>query len=87
MRVYQAQSLELEPIIMMADDWKKANAEFHFAISRAFGFMPTMSFELLEPDEDDLPNIESLRQLIRSSQPGFVVPTYDGWRRNPFDSE
>ncbi|MXO97235.1 hypothetical protein GRI34_12485 [Erythrobacter aquimaris] len=87
MNIYQIQDLELEPILIMTDNRKDAVAEFHFAILRAFGYLPTMNFALFQTDPDLLPETKSLEALMAKDQTGFANLSSSGWKRSPFDEE
>ncbi len=87
MNIYQAQDLDLEPIIIMADNEKEAIAKFHWAILKGFGFWPNLNFALEMVEASELPLSDELSELVAKDEPGFASVNEEGWKRVPFPSE
>ena len=84
MKLYSAEDLQIEPIIIMADDENEAISSFHWSILHGFGFWPNLNFALGERSIDSLPEQDGLKSLLEAGLQGYASISEHGWRRVPF---
>ena len=84
MKLYSAEDVQIEPIIIMAENEEKAIARFHWSILYGFGFWPNMSFALGKRAIDSLPNQDGLKSLLKEGLRGYASISEKGWQRVPF---
>lgn len=84
MKLYSAEDLQIEPIILMADNEHEAISSFHWSILHGFGFWSNLNFAMSERAIDSLPEPEGLEMLLRQRLQGYASISERGWERVPF---
>lgn len=84
MRIYTAEDLAIEPIVMMTQNENEAISGLHWSILHGLGFWPNLNFTIRARQVNSLPLPDELRQLLAEDTRGFASLSERGWKHVPF---
>lgn len=84
MKLFTAEDLELEPIVMMVANEHEAISSFHWSIIHGFGFWPNLNFTVRARNVGSLPESNELCELLAEKERGYASLSEEGWKRVPF---
>lgn len=84
MKLFTAEDLEIEPIVMMAENEHEVISHFHWSIIHGFGFWPNLNFTVAARPVGSLPRSDDLWTLLAEGRRGYASLSEKGWERVPF---
>lgn len=84
MKLFTAEDIKFEPVVMMALHEHDVISSFYWALMNGFGFWPQIDLTACGRHPESLPEPEGLWQLLAENERGFANLTSDGWKRVPY---
>ncbi|WP_435203723.1 hypothetical protein [Qipengyuania sp. 902] len=84
MRLFTAEDIKFEPVVMMALHEHDVISSFHWALMNGFGFWPSMDMTVRARHVNSLPRSDDLWRLLAENDRGFATLGKDGWKRVPY---